>query len=401
MKSATAVTYELDDISAAVGELLEQLEGKFVPAKESVGILHAHPHMEVGALSSALSAKLGFPIIGGTTAGAATLANDGHHELAMVLHVMTADDCVFAAAISESMAEEPRKRIVGTYEAALAKLKEKDPQASPKMIFCVTSIVQSYSSDDSLAALSEVCGGIPIFGYVAADDFEFSAQQVFLDGKSGGDLLALLLIAGNVEPIFEVKNLAGSQPISKRQVTKAHDNVICEIDGRPAYEYLKEFPFIDDETKVLWNYQFFVEMQNDSENDGTLVSRALNAFDKETGEISCFANVPENSCIGLLFCDDSDVKASAERAMRELMEKIEASEKSGRQYSAVFVASCSLRNVFLVDQKNAEGNLIREILPSSLAVSGLYAFGEIAPTSVKNGRAVNRFHNATMTICAL
>lgn len=401
MRSATAVTYELDDLSAAVEELMEQLEGKFVPAKESVGILHAHPHMEVGPLSAALGERLGFPILGGTTAGAATLTNDGHHELAMVLHVMTADDCAFAAEISESMAFEPKERIVGTYQAALAKLRAKDPQANPKMIFCVTSLVQSYSSDDSLAALSEVCGGLPVFGYVAADDFEFSQQQVFLDGKSGGDLLALLLISGNVEPIFEVKNLAGSQPISKRKVTKARGNVICEIDGRPAYEYLKEFPFIDDETKVLWNYQFFVEMQDDSGNDGVLVSRALNSFDKETGEISCFANVPENSHIGLLFCDDSDVKASAEGAMRELIGKLEIAEKAGKKYSTVFIASCSLRNMFLADQKNAEGNLIREILPSSLAVSGFYAFGEIAPTSMKNGKAVNRFHNATMAICAL
>ena len=401
MRSATAITWELDDIASAVEELSEQIGSKLVLAKESVGILHAQPHMEVGELSAALSGKLGFPIIGGTTAGAATVSNDGHHELAAVLHVMTADDCIFATAISDSMAEEPRKRIENTYQAALAKLEAKDSLAVPKMIFCVTSIVQSYSSDDGLAVLSEASGALPIFGYVAADDFEFSAQQVFLDGRSGGDLLALLLIAGDVRPIFEVKNLAGTAPLSKRQVTKAHDNVICEIDGRPAYEYLKEFPFIDDETKVLWNYQFFVEMQNAADNDGVLVSRALNTYDKDTGEISCFANVPENSYIGLLFCDDSDVKASAEEALRELVAKIEAAETDDYRYSTVFMASCSLRNMFLADQKDAEGSLVREILPPSLVVSGLYAFGEIAPTSVRDHRAVNRFHNATMTICAL
>jgi len=401
MRSATAVTYELDDISAAAGELLEQLGAKFVPGKESVGILHAQPHMDVAGLSGALSEKLGFPVIGGTTAGAATLSNEGYHELAAILHVMTGDDCLFAAAISESMEREPRARITAVYEEALSSLRAKDPEASPRMIFCVTSIVQSYSSDDSLSALSDASAGIPVFGYVAADDFEFSQQQVFLSGVSGGDLLALLLIAGDVHPIFEVKNLACSQPISKRKVTKAHDNVICEIDGKPAYEYLKEFPFIDDETKVLWNYQFFVEMEEDAENDGVAVSRALNTYDKETGEISCFAGVPQNSSIGLLFCDDSHVKASAERATRGVLEKIKEGQKAGRSYSTMFVASCSLRNMFLADRKDAEGNLIREILPPSLTVSGIYAFGEIAPTSVKDGRAVNRFHNATMTICVL
>lgn len=400
MRSATAVTWELDDIDAAVEELAGQIGSKLVLARESVGILHAQPHMELGELSAALSERFGFSVVGGTTAGAATISNDGHQELAAVLHVLTADDCLFAAAISDPMEGEPRKRIEDTYGAAMAKLRAKDPTAAPKMIFCVASIVQGHSSDDGLAALSEVSGALPIFGYVAADDFEFNAQQVFLDGRSGGNLMALLLIAGNLRPVFEVKNLAGNAPLSRRKVTKAHGNVICEIDGRPACEYLKEFPFIDDETRVLWNYQFFVEMNGEADDDGILVSRALNTYDEGTGEITAFANVPENSYIGLLFCGESDVTASAEEALREIAAKIEAAGDDYR-YSAVFVASCSLRNMFLADRRDAEGTLVRELLPPSIAVSGLYAFGEIAPTSLRGDRAVNRFHNATMTICAL
>jgi hypothetical protein len=56
--------------------------------------------------------------------------------------------------------------------------------------------------------------------------------------------------------------------------------------------------------------------------------------------------------------------------------------------------------MFLADMKATEGNLVRELLPSNLIVSGLYAFGEIAPTSINNDKAVNRFHNATFTLCA-
>ncbi len=401
MRSATAITYELDDIQGAAEELVGQIKEKLTFAKESVAILHAQPEMETGELSALLGEMLGFSVIGGTTAGAALLSNDGHHELAVMLHVLTANDCCFATGVSESMAVEPKRQIVETYEKTLAKLKEKDTAAEPKMAFCVTSIVQSYSSDDCLATLSEVSGGLPIFGFVAADDFEFSKQQVFLDGNSAGDTVALLLIAGNVRPIFEVKNLAGSETLSIRKVTKAHDNIICEIDDKPAYEYIKDFPFISDQTKVLWNYQFFVEMQNEADNDGVPVSRALNTYDVKTGEIACFANVPENSSIGLQYCDDEDVKASCQTALRELEEKLAAASTEDYQYSTVFIASCSLRNMFLADQKDAEGILVREMLPPSLTVSGLYAFGEIAPTSIRNGRAVNRFHNATMTICAL
>lgn len=93
--------------------------------------------------------------------------------------------------------------------------------------------------------------------------------------------------------------------------------------------------------------------------------------------------------------------ASAEEALKELRDKIRDAETVDYHYSTVFIASCSLRNMFLADNKDAEGSLVREILQQPLTVSGIYGFGEIAPTSVKDGRAVNRFHNATITICAL
>lgn len=399
MRSSTAITYELDDIPAAVAELVGQIRGKLKLDKESVGILYGQPDMELGELSALLYKELGFSIIGGTTAGAATLSNDGYHELAVMLHVMTASDCRFATAISPSLSTTPRRHIVDTYNEAAAKLRAAGQADEPKLVFCITSIVQGYSSDEGLACLSDSSGGLPIFGFVAADDFEFSKQQVFLNGDVGGDRMALLLISGNIRPVFEVKNLAGSQTLSKRRVTKAHDNIICEIDGKPAYEYISEFPFIDKEAGVLWNYQFFVEMQNESDNDGVLVSRALNSYDRESGEISCFANVPQGSDIGLLYCDGSDVRSTCEKALDALKVKLNGQE--GYQYSTLFIASCSLRNMFLAEQKDAEGNLIKEMLPPNLVTSGIYAFGEIAPTSVKDGKAVNRFHNATMTICAL
>lgn len=401
VRSATAVTYELDDASAAARELSGQIREKLELGARSVGILYAQPETDVGALSAHLREELGFSIIGGTTAGGAILSNDGHHELAVVLHVLTSSNSHFSTAISPSLATDAKRHIVETYHEALSRLKESGQSAKPRLIFCVTSILQSCSSDDCLATLGEAADGAPIFGVIAADDFEFSKQQVFLDGEFSGDRMALLLVSGDIKPVFEVRNLAGSQTLSKRQVTKSHDNVICEIDGKPAYEYIKEFPFIGEESEVLWNYQFFVEMQNESDNDGVLVSRALNTYDKESGEIFCFANVPQGSYISLLYCNGGDVRDTCEKALDALNEKIEAGEIGGYRYSTVLVASCSLRNMFLADQKDAEGALIRERIPSRLTLSGLYGFGEIAPTSIRGGKAVNRFHNATLAICAL
>jgi len=400
MKSATAISYELDDIAAATKDLTEQIRSKLVRGKNNIAILHGQPEMEIGELSAAISRELGCQVIGGTTAAGAVLTNEGYHELAVVLHVLSDDECLFAAAISGSMATNPEKEIEDTYGKALQSLKAQDAAADPQMVIYVTAILQSIDSDSILEKVSDLCGSVPVFGYNAADDFEFQKQQIYLDGEMGGDRLVVLLLSGGVRPVFHTAHLAGKQALEKRLVTKARGNVIYEIEGKPAYDYIKSFPFIDDETKNLFNYQFFVEMQADESSDGIAVSRALHSYDKESGEVICFANVPENSYIGLLYCDGNDVANTCESGIKGLMDKINA-VGDDYEYSTVVIATCSLRNMFLADMKQAEGDRIRDLIPQSLAVSGLYAFGEVAPTSVRgNNKAVNRFHNATLTVCA-
>jgi len=399
MKSATAISYELDNIAAAAKELTDQIKSKITFGKNTVAILHGQPDMEISALSAAVGGELGCRVIGGTTAAGALIANTGYHELAVVLHVLSADDCLFSAAISNSMEQEPVKEIENVYQSAYQGLKDRDANAEPAMVICVASIVGSIASDNITQKLSELCGSLPIFGFNAGDDFEFCKQQVYLDGVSGGDRLAVLLISGNVRPIFQTANLSGKKALEKRLVTKARDNIIYEIEGKPAYEYIKGFPFIDDQTKVLFNYQFFVEMPDEANNDGVPVSRALNSYNKETGEVTCFANVPENSYIGLLYCDGNDVATTSETGIKNFMGKLN-NAGGGYGYSTVLIATCSLRNMFLADMKATEGELVKGLIPPGLTVSGIYAFGEIAPTSVTGGKAVNRFHNATFTLCA-
>lgn len=405
MKSATAVTYELDDISIAVTELSGQIREKLAldAGAHSVGILYAQPDTEVAELSARLAEELGFSIIGGTTAGGAILSNEGHHELAVVLHVLTSPDCRFATAITPPLSTlDAREHIAKAYEEALARLRERENSAEPKLIFFAIPILPTCSPDSCLAALDETSEGVPVLGFMAADDFEFSKQQIFRDGESSGDRIALLLISGDIEPIFEVRNLAASQTLSKRRVTKSRGNIICEIDGKPAYEYIKGFPFIEEESDILWNYQFFVEIQNETGSGGALISRSVNTYNKETGEISCFGDIPQDSYISLEYCNGENVTDSCEKALGTLKEKIAEGEKGDYRYSTILAISCASRYLFLAGQKDAEGVLIRKMIPPHLAISGLYTYGEIAPTSfIKNGRDVNRFHNATLTICAL
>ena len=402
MKSAIAISYELDDVNAACDELIEQISKKLVFEKESVAVLYSQPKIDSKKLSSLLHERLGIPVFGGTTVAAAMLSSEGYLEFSVLLHVMTADDCFFSVAISQSMeGGDTRQTMLNTYEAALNGLKQKAPNEEPKLLFCITSIVQSFAPDDNLSLLTKISSDLPIYGFVAGDDFEFEHQEVFLNNESHKDVMVILLIAGNVKPLFIVKNLASTQNFQKATITKSEANIIYEINSKKASDYMRELSFVTDDSDILWNFQFFVSTPDAENDDGIAYSRALKTMDKETGAVSCFAGVPQGSEIALQYCDDVGVKLTCEQAMEELNEKVAKAEKGNYEYSTALLTSCCLRHAFLAHNADAEGSTISTMIPKSIAASGLYGFGEIAPTSIQGKKAVNRFHNATLTICLL
>jgi hypothetical protein len=53
------------------------------------------------------------------------------------------------------------------------------------------------------------------------------------------------------------------------------------------------------------------------------------------------------------------------------------------------------------DDKDIEGDILKDNIPAGVSLSGFYAYGEICPTVVENGKALNRVHNESIVMCAL
>jgi len=216
MKSAIAISYELDDIGATVRELTAQVRRGLMFTDHTVAILYGQPDMEVDELSYALSLELGCHVFGGTMTEGACITNEGDHEPAVVLHVLTDNNCLFATAISDSIKDNHVKKIAETFRDAYLDLKEQDLTAEPKMAVYVAPIMESINPNDILSIISELCGNIPVFGFNAADDFDFHKQQIYLDGITGSDKLVILLISGDTCPIFQIANLAGFMRVLRK-----------------------------------------------------------------------------------------------------------------------------------------------------------------------------------------
>jgi hypothetical protein len=55
----------------------------------------------------------------------------------------------------------------------------------------------------------------------------------------------------------------------------------------------------------------------------------------------------------------------------------------------------------MADDKDLEGDVLISHLPEGVKLAGFYAYGEICPTVIDNGKALNRVHNESIVICAM
>jgi small ligand-binding sensory domain FIST len=97
----------------------------------------------------------------------------------------------------------------------------------------------------------------------------------------------------------------------------------------------------------------------------------------------------------------NDIQESAKALIDDIKNKIDQAAGDGYRYSTLFCVSCGGRYMVMGDDKDLEGDILKRNLPEGLEFAGFYAYGEICPTAVTDGKALNRVHNESIVICAL
>ena len=393
MHSATAVTYETFDQEAAALELVAQIRSSMPETRNRCGILFLDPDYDGEALTARLEKKLDMPVIGATSA--AMLSGGGYHADCATLLVLGGDDCVFSTALSGDITgDTAEEALAACYERARAGL----GKAEPVMTFLLSAPSPGCTEDVKLAMLHRISGGMPVFGGVAADRFEFAHTRVFGEGSSGASSVALLLIGGNVRPKFVMRNMPRKH-LSRSRITGAHTNVVHTIDGVPCRKYMEEHGADCSSTMALHFTPLLVETRDCHKGEEHVVCRPIISFDEETGDGITITAVPEGSAVTVQAIEPADIAASCREAMQALLVEMEADP--GYTYSTVIIITCAARHMVLAFDKEREAMLAEEILPPSLTRGGYYSFGEFCPIAVQNGKADNRLHNLSLGLCAL
>ncbi|MDR1946159.1 MAG: FIST C-terminal domain-containing protein [Desulfovibrio sp.] len=396
MKSAVATSYELDDLEEAAEELASSVKERLDLKKHSVGILLCDADTDGAALTRALKDALGFEVAGMTTL--AEFNPEGRQTAAAVLTVLTADDCLFRATVTDSLLQ-------GDHEQKIARAYiDNRPQDTPAggnggvlLAFCPSGM--PFSGDVYPDILARTQPDMPILGGAASDDYDYRRARVFLSGKEHKDAAAFIGIWGNVRPTFALRHVTSRFAERIRRVTRADGNIVHSVGDETFIRYLEGFGLKTDVPDPLLAFTSYPMMLIHEKSDEVPLMRHISGLNHADGSGSFFGNVPQGALANICLINRNDILTSCRDSMNALLE--ESKKQPDYDYSTVLCISCCGRAVILGADAGGEGRVLTELLPEGLSLAGAYCLGEICPTFWKDGKVSNRFHNCSIAFCML
>lgn len=402
MRSIVAVTTEMDDADRAVRELLDQVRAGGALGKNSCGIVYCDVEMNHEDFLAKLQAALPFDVVGCTSIATFDTQN-GARIMSAVLVVLTADDAQFAIALTEPLAPDNlRDELTKAWNSVSGAI-----DGPGRLLFLVPPFDDRVPLDEYVDTLSALSGDIPIFGGLPSSNVADGDILMYAKGRPFADRAAVVLVGGNVRPLFSVQNVLSAFSEQKRIVSKADKNVVHTVEDMTFTDYLKSVGLAVDDLIAQGDLAVYVStplkvyLNKNDYNDGIPVVRTIKTLDGETGSGILFGAISENSAVSIATMKRQDIQDSCRKAIQEIREKIDANKTDDYTYTTLLCVSCGGRYMVMADDKDVEGDIILEHLPAGLTLSGFYAYGEICPTVVRDGKALNRVHNESIVMCAL
>ena len=191
----------MDNAEKAVQELLKQVYAKGPLDKNGCAFVYCDVEMPHEPFIAALQEKLPFGLVGCTSIATFDTEN-GAQILSAVLVILTADDAEFSVAFTDSLTSE---NLHCELEAAYKKTAS--AVDGGKLIFLVPPFLDIAPLDEYVDSLSAISGDIPIFGGLPSSNITDGDILMYADGRVHADRAAIVLVGGNVRPLFSVQNV--------------------------------------------------------------------------------------------------------------------------------------------------------------------------------------------------
>ncbi|MCL2036281.1 MAG: FIST C-terminal domain-containing protein [Oscillospiraceae bacterium] len=393
---------ELDVPEDAVEFVLERLS-EIQLKKNTFGIVTSHPDAIYSGVYKAVSDALPFP-----TAGVTCYEQCSCSEVSsdmFVIMLLTGDDVEFTVGKTGFVpqgqyADVDDEAVKQCYLELESQLKAKNPGEEAKLCLIYTPFQAGCAPCEYVEVISSVAPKLPVFGAVSvstADAETRNGALTLFEGETSGDGVVLVLVSGKIEPQFFASHFSEEKLILKDigVITSAEKNLILEIDGRNAVEFLAELGYSKppgdfmEQSYGLLTTAFILDCGGTAygESADRLISRAPLAFMDEG--VICAGHVPQGARLSIANSTPETVSESA----REVTDRI---NRTG--VKTVLMYSCIGRKVGLISSPTNELELLGAELSGKNHVVA-YAAGEFCPAVIIGGKVNNYARNQTLVAC--
>lgn len=392
MLSYQAFSDEIDDLDLAVEQLAKQIE-TFDLTGNTGGILYCGSEVDSSLLCKKLWNRFHLPFIGTTCLGQFT--SKGYREASICLNLFTGEDICFSGGLSGDLTSENMAEELKEAYSVLKKGMDKPEKAIVLYIPWIPGVVY----DDILDALTEASGGIPIFGGISSDEWEFDNCYAMCSVGSFQNRAAMLLVGGNFNPKFATSFSINWSSENAVTVTKSSGATVYEIEGQPAMDYFKSIGLDLPEGNVfsdcLASPMIFKYISQNGEEIS--IVRNLYTADPKDGSVTFAGRVLQGSKMTMAFTSRVAIDHSIKEPVRAL--ESEMKKDPDYKYSGILVSSCTGRYCLVVANKDTECSALKKAVDYGLIVTGGYLNGEFCPVKdKKSGKYTTLLNNETFTL---
>jgi len=232
--------------------------------------------------------------------------------------------------------------------------------------------------------------GIPICGALAGDGARFEQTWVASDGTAASGRVVAIGFYGSALTMRFGTGGGWDRFGPERQITRATDNRLFELDGQPALSLYKKY--LGEEAAGLpgsaLHFPLFVRPAGG--NGG--VTRTVLGVSENEESITFAGDLPMGHTAQLMHGNFERMIAGAADSTRQM--GIPPDGSAG----LVLLMSCIGRKLVLGERVAEEVEAALEQLPSGIPAIGFYSYGGLAPAPGLDG---TQLHNQTMTAVLL
>lgn len=329
------------------------------------------------------------PLIGGSTAGEIT--PDGPKSHSCVVLAIAQDGLASSIGAGTEVGRDPR---LAGYHAAQDALKQFRGAKRTAFLLFGDGMQTGYA--EVLRGIQEVLGtSFLVTGGLMGDDLKFSATYQYLHEKPitrgiTGALLGGCAVGVGLEH--------GFAPISKpRKITKAHGNLLNELDGLPASRVYEEY-FGEalmqrlrqsGLTREMIAYPLGVQL----ESTGQFLLRTIMSIGAD-GSLVCTGEVKQDTWVQLMIGSKESCLDAAAQAARQAVQSLQ-------QVWFVLMFSSVVRKRLLGQDAGREIAGVRQVVGPNVPLAGCYTYGEQAPLGTSNAYGRSSLHTGSCLIVAV